>query len=77
MCQETSKTRWELIICEGTKNTTITIHYYWIACLYNLIITTKSYEDLERVSSTLADNSLSNLPNSLDHTQPHSLIANL
>ena len=35
------------------------------------------YEDLERVSSTLADNSLSNVPNSLDHTQPHSLIANL
>ena len=59
------------------KNTIITIHYYWIACLYNLIITTKSYEDLERVSSTLADNSLSNVPNSLDHTQPHSLIANL
>ena len=67
MCQETSKTRWELIISEDTKNTIITIHYYWIACL---IITTKSYEDLERVSSTLADNSLSNVPNSLDHTQP-------
>ena len=27
--------------------------------------------------STLADHSLNNLPNSLDHTQPHSLIANL
>ena len=59
------------------KNTIITIHYYWIACLYDLIIITKSYEDLGRVSSTLADNSLSNMPNSLDHTQPHSLIANL
>jgi len=59
------------------KNTIITIHYYWIACLYDLIIITKSYADLERVSSTLADNSLSNLPNSLDHTQPHSIIANL
>ena len=44
----------------------------------DLIIITKSYADLERVSSTLADNSLSNVPNSLDHTQPdHSLIANL
>ena len=32
---------------------------------------------ISRVSSTLADNSLSNLPNSLDHTQPHSIIANL
>ena len=34
-------------------------------------------EDLERVSSTLADNSLSNVPNSLDHTQPHLRLLNL
>ena len=59
------------------KNTIITIHYYWIAYLNDLIIITKSYADLERVSSTLADNSLSNLRNSLDHTLPHSIIANL
>ena len=77
MEQETSKTRSEVIICEGTKNKIITIHYYRIACLYDLIIITKSYADLERESSTLADDSLSNLLNSLDHTQSHSIIANL